>query len=76
MTQKQTDALTALLNAVQTAISEERGYWDDQHQTSDHRAPDWLGALEEDFTFARRAVGAKWAGREWEIPAIPDAASV
>lgn len=76
MTQKQTDALTALLNAVQTAINEERGYWDDQHQTSDHRAPDWLITLEEEFPLARRAVGAKWAGREWVIPAIPDSASV
>lgn len=73
MTQKQTDALISLFNAVQTAVTEERAYWDDQHQTSDHRAPDWLLALEEEFPLARRAIGAKWEGREWTIPVMQSA---
>ena len=68
MKHAQIQALTALLNAIDTAVTEEREFWNDQHQTADHRPPDWLAGLEECFEEAKGEFKARRSGRGWSIP--------
>ena len=47
LTETQTEAFIALLNATEMAYREENSYWQDQEETDDNRRPDWLNRLDQ-----------------------------